>query len=294
MSDQTTAPVEQSEQPKDVAQQPETTSEVKETVLAEATTEQKEAEPKVINFKEIIPEKYKDEKALANFTTVDDFVKSYLSAQRLVGANKVAIPNKMATDEDWEEVYSKLGRPAKPEDYKYSFSEEEINQDQLKNFNETAHRIGLLPKQAERIIKFYNEMNEQQQADQTKVFEQKQAEAMTDLKKEFGPTYNKRLDQAKKLAVETLGSEMLNNTIMKDGSRLGDNVSVIKAFSMLADKLSEDEIIKGEGTGYVTASEIEKEIAELTEDGSPYWNKTHPNHKKSVDRVFKLREQLNG
>ena len=137
-------------------------------------------------------------------------------------------------------------------------------------------------------------MNEQQQADQTKVFEAKQAEAMADLKKEFGPTYNKRLDQAKKLAVETLGSEILNNTIMKDGSRLGDNVSVIKAFSMLADKLSEDEIIKGEGTGYVTAKEIENEISELTEDGSPYWNKSHPNHKKTVDQVFKLREQLNG
>ena len=294
MSDQTTAPVEQSEQPKDVAQQPETTSEVKESVLAEATTEQKEAEPKVVNFKELIPEKYKEEKALQNFTSIDDFVKSYLSAQRLVGANKVAIPNKMATDEDWEEVYSKLGRPAKPEDYKYSFSEEEINQDQLKNFNETAHRIGLLPKQAERIIKFYNEMNTQAEVDNQKMFEAKQTEAMTDLKKEFGPTYTKRLDQAKKLAVETLGNDMLNNTILKDGSRLGDSVEVIKAFSMLADKLSEDEIIKGEGSSYQTASEIEKEISELTEDGSPYWQKTHPNHAKTVDRVFKLREQLNG
>ena len=283
----------QSEQTTSVAQvQPEATPEVKESVLAETTTQQEE--PKVINFKELIPEEYKEEKALQNFSTMDDFVKSYLSAQRLVGANKVAIPNKMATDEDWDEVYKKLGRPEKPEDYKYSFGEEEINQDQLKSFNETAYRIGLLPKQAERIIKFYNEMNTQQEADQSKVFDAKQAEAMTELKKEFGPTYTKRLDQAKKLAVETLGSEMLNNTIMKDGSRLGDNVSVIKAFSMLADKLSEDEIIKGEGTGYVTASEIEKEIAELTEDGSPYWNKTHPNHQKSVDRVFKLREQLNG
>ena len=292
MSDQTTAPVEQSEQPKDVAQ-PEATPEVKESVLAEATTQQQE-EPKVINFQELIPEEYKEEKALQNFSSMDDFVKSYLSAQKLVGANKVAIPNKMATDEDWEQVYSKLGRPAKPEDYKYSFGEEEIDQEQLKNFNETAHRIGLLPKQAERIIKFYNEMNTEQEAAKSKLFDAKQAEAMTELKKEFGPTYTKRLDQAKKLAVETLGSDMLNNTIMKDGSRLGDNVSVIKAFSMLADKLSEDEIIKGEGTGYVTASEIEKEIAELTEDGSPYWNKTHPNHQKSMDRVFKLREQLNG
>ena len=137
-------------------------------------------------------------------------------------------------------------------------------------------------------------MNEQQQADQTKVFEQKQAEAMTDLKKEFGPTDTKRLDQAKKLAVETLGSEMLNNTIMKDGSRLGDNVSVIKAFSMLADKLSEDEIIKGDGSDYMTAKEIESEINELTQDGSPYWQKSHPNHQKAVQEVYKLRELLNG
>ena len=293
MENQTTAPVEQSEQPKDVAQ-PEATPEVKETVLTEPTTEQKTEEPTVVNFKELIPEEYKEEKALQNFSTMNDFVKSYLSAQKLVGANKVAIPNKMATDEDWEEVYSKLGRPSKPEDYKYSFGEDEIDQTQLKNFNETAHRIGLLPKQAERIIKFYNEMNTQAEVDNQKAFEAKQAEAMTDLKKEFGPTYTKRLDQAKKLAVETLGNDMLNNTILKDGSRLGDSVEVIKAFSMLADKLSEDEIIKGEGTGYQTASEIEKEISELTEDGSPYWQKTHPNHAKTVDRVFKLREQLNG
>ena len=69
MENQTTAPVEQSEQPKDVAQ-PEATPEVKETVLAEATTEQQQEEPKVINFKELIPEEYKEEKALQNFSTI--------------------------------------------------------------------------------------------------------------------------------------------------------------------------------------------------------------------------------
>ena len=124
MSDQTTAPVEQSEQPKEVAQ-PEATPEVKDTVLAEPvkTEEVKTEEPQVINFKELIPEEYKDEKALQNFSNMNDFVKSYFNAQSLVGANKVAIPNKMATDEDWEEVYKKLGRPDKPEDYKYSFKE---------------------------------------------------------------------------------------------------------------------------------------------------------------------------
>ena len=29
----------------------------------------------------------------------------------MIGADKVAIPGKYATDEDWSEVYNKLGRP---------------------------------------------------------------------------------------------------------------------------------------------------------------------------------------
>ena len=62
---------------------------------------------------------------------------------------------------------------------------------------------------------------------------------------------------------------------------------------MLAEKLSEDEIIKGD-TSYQTAGELEKEISELTEEGSPYWNKHHPNHRKAVDQVLALREKLNG
>ena len=35
-----------------------------------------------------------------------------------------------------------------------------------------------------------------------------------DLKKEFGPQFTKRLDQAKRLAVGTLGEEFLNNTFL--------------------------------------------------------------------------------
>jgi hypothetical protein len=44
----------------------------------------------------------------------------------------------------------------------------------------------------------------------------------------------------------------------------------------------------------MTAKDIEKEITELTQEGSAYWNKTHPNHRKSVEEVLKLREMLNG
>ena len=285
MENQTTAPEVQSEQTEAVVQNNEATPQ---TVLTE--TEQ----PKEVNFRDLIPENFREEKALDNFNNMEDFVKSYLHAQKLVGADKIPVPNKHATEEDWNEVFKRLGAPSDPNDYKYDFKDQEMDQGQVQEFNKTAHRLGLLPKQAEGLIKFYNEMNVNNAASQEEAAAQAQLNVETELKKEFGPQYNKRLDQAKRLAVNSLGQDFLENTYLKDGSRLGDNLNVIKAFSDLADKLSEDPIIQGDGTSYMTAKDIEKEITELTQEGSAYWDKNHINHQKAVDEVLKLREMLNG
>ena len=284
MENQTTEQPAQSEQPTDVVQNTEATAEVKETVL---TTEQP-----TVNFKDSIPQEYREEKSLENINSMEDLLKGYVHAQKLVGTNKIPVPNKHSTDEDWNEVFKRLGAPDSPEDYKYNLKDVEMDQNQVSEFNKAAHQLGLLPKQAEGLIKFYNEMNGNIAATQEEQAAQAQLNTETELKKEYGPQFAKRLDQAKKLAVSTLGQDFLEKTYLKDGSRLGDNLSVIKAFSSLADKLSEDEIIKGDGTGYMTAKEIEKEIDDLTQEGSPYWNKTHPNHQKNIQEVLKLREML--
>ena len=286
MENQTTAPEVQSEQTETVVQN--NTEATPQTVLTE--TEQ----PKELNFKDLIPENFREEKALDNFNNMEDFVKSYLHAQKLVGADKIPVPNKHATEEDWNEVFKRLGAPSDPNDYKYDFKDQEMDQGQVQEFNKTAHRLGLLPKQAEGLIKFYNEMNVNNAASQEEAAAQAQMNVEAELKKEFGPQFNKRLDQAKRLAVNSLGQDFLENTYLKDGSRLGDNLNVIKAFSDLADKLSEDPIIQGDGTSYMTAKDIEKEITELTQEGSAYWDKNHINHQKAVDEVLKLREMLNG
>lgn len=280
MENQTTEQPAQSEQSADVVQN--------NTEATEAVSNQE------INFKDLIPDNFKEDKSLNNFNNMEDLLKSYKHAQSLVGADKIPVPNKHATEEDWNEVFKRLGAPEKPEDYKYDFKDQEMDSQQVSEFNKTAHKLGLLPKQAEGLIKYYNEMNGNKAASEEDAAAQGQLATETELKKEFGPQFAKRLDQAKKLAVNSLGSDFLENTFLKDGSRLGDNLNVIKAFSQLADKLSEDEIIKGDGSEYMTAKDLEKEINELTQEGSAYWSKTHPNHKKSVDEVLKLRELLNG
>ena len=246
------------------------------------------------NFQDLIPEEYRGEKSLSNFKDMNDFVKSYLSAQKIVGADKIPVPNKFATEDDWKAVFNKLGAPEKPEDYKYNFKEGEVDQELLSTFNQQAHKLGLLPQQAESLIKFYNDMNEGSSVQAEEKATQTRIHTENELKKEFGPQYVKRLDQAKRLASSTLGNDFLENTLLADGSRLGDNLNVVKAFSDLAEKLSEDEVVKGDSSSYMTANEIEKEITSLTEEGSPYWIKTHPNHQKAVQEVLKLRELLNG
>ena len=281
MENQTTEQPAQSEQQNVVVQD----------TNSQATAEDTKQE---INFKDLIPEDFKEEKSLENFNSMEDLLKSYLHAQKLVGQNKIPVPNKHATDEDWNEVFSKLGAPDSPEGYKYNLKDQELDSQQVSEFNKTAHKLGLLPKQAEGLIKFYNEMNGNIASSQEEQAAQAQLNTEAELKKEYGPQFNKRLDQAKKLAISTLGQDFLENTFLKDGSRLGDNLNVIKAFSGLADKLSEDEIVKGEGHDYQTASDIEKQINELTQDGSAYWSNQHPNHNKAVQEVYKLREMLNG
>ena len=224
------------------AQSEQTTAVVQNTDATASTNQE-------VNFKDLIPQSYREEKSLENFNNMEDLLKSYLHAQKLVGADKIPVPNKHATDDDWKEVFKRLGAPEKPEDYKYNI--DQLDQTQVAEFNKTAHQLGLLPEQAEGLIKFYNELSNNQASYLEQRAEDAQLKTETDLKKEFGPQYSKRLDQAKRLAVGTLGEEFLENTILQDGSRLGDNINIIKAFSNLADKLSEDEIIKGDTSGYI-------------------------------------------
>ena len=244
------------------------------------------------NFQDLIPDEYRSEKSLENFKDMGDFVKSYLSAQKIVGADKIPVPNKFATEDDWKAVFNKLGAPEKPEDYKYSFKDGEVDKELLSSFNEQAHKLGLLPQQAESLIKYYNDINEGSSIQAEEKATETRLHTENELKREFGPQYTKRLDQAKRLASSTLGSEFLNNTFLQDGSRLGDNIAVVKAFSELADKLSEDEVVKGDTSGYMTAKDLEKEISTLQEEGSPFWDKQHPNHERTVQEVFKLRQLL--
>ena len=223
------------------------------------------------------------------------FVKSYLHSQKLVGADKIPVPNKHATDEDWNEVYTRLGKPESPDGYKFNLPKDnnKLDDNSLKAFSEQAHKLGLLPHQADGIIKYYNELANAAEVDTNSKAETSRLQAEEALRKEFGPAYNNKLNAAKNLASATLGSDFLSNTVLKDGSKLGDNPTVVKAFADLAGKLSEDTIVKGDSPSYMTVKEIDQQLDKIRQPGSAYWDKTHPNHNAAVQEAFKLQELKN-
>jgi len=285
--DQTT---EQTAQP-DVTQ---TTTTLTTEQPTETTAALTTPEAPTVDFQSLIPEEYREEKSLQNFNKMDDFVKSYLHSQKLVGLDKIAVPNKHATDEDWKEVYKKLGSPETADAYKYSLPEDhQVPEDTLKSFSEEAVKLGLLPNQADGIMKYYNGVINQGLNDQNIKAEEARKISEQELRQEFGPTFDNKITGAKNLATATLGADFLNNTMLADGSKLGDNIQIVKAFANLSEKLSEDDIVKGDTPDYMTTNEITKQIASLQQKGSAYWDKKHPGHAIAVEEVAALIRKKN-
>ena len=113
----------------------------------------------IANWKDGLPDDLKTEKALESIQDIPGLAKSYIHAQKMIGSDKIPVPNKYATDEDWQAVYNKLGRPETPDAYEFNLKDNSnIDENALKGFKETAHKNGLLPKQAEAIMNFYNDM----------------------------------------------------------------------------------------------------------------------------------------
>jgi hypothetical protein len=126
----------------------------------------------------------------------EDVVKSHREGEKLLGGPReelVRLP-KDAKPEDLNAIYDRLGRPAKPEDYKLPTVEG--GEDFTKAFTPVLHDMGLNQAQAEKLATAWNgymtkavETQAKQQADTI-------AADMVKLHQEWGPSYDERIEFA--------------------------------------------------------------------------------------------------
>ena len=263
------------------------------TPISSTTTEQ----PTVAkSWKETISEEFRNDPNIQKFTEIDALAKSYINATKMIGQDKMVVPNNNFTEDQWSDAYSKMGRPESADKYSLNIKSDVIpfEETAIKSFQEQAHKLGLNNQQAQGVLDFYKNTTEGS-IQQSKVdTETAQAQAQQSLRQEWGREYDANISKAKSLAKANVSPEVLL-MVLKDGTRVGDHPEIVKGFAKIANLLSEDKIVSTEAENMDRSTDIQQEIDQIMNDKTgPYWNKSHPNHDKTVQQVYTLREMLSG
>mgnify|MGYP004455044281 CR=1 FL=1 len=251
------------------------------------------------DWRSMIPEEIRDHKSLAHFTDVGAMAKSLVNAQSMIGADKVAIPGKHATDEDWGEVWRKLGRPDTPDGYELVNEMPEgieQNDDMLNWFRATAHEIGMTPTQAQKMLGRYNQFLGTQMGTDEGQIEQLRETTEIELKKEYGAAFADRVSNGNAVMQE-FGGEGLTELQLADGRLLGDHPDIIKLMvnvgEFINSKIGEDVLAGTKSSGGLAPDDARAKLEEIRAPNSPYWDQRHPEHQFYVQEGLRYQEMLN-
>lgn len=246
------------------------------------------------NWYDSLPEEMRGDKNITKFDSVEAMGKSWLNAQRLIGADKIPMPQ---TDEDWSNTYGRLGRPDDASGYEVSVPEGvEVNQDMQGSFLSKAHELGLSQKQVEGLSSWQFEQGAESSQQSQQASEQAFNDAMNGLKSEWGNAFEQNTNIAVRAASEFLNDndKAFLESAKIDGVSLGDHPAFLKLFNNVGKQMMEGTKLEGLGNEAIkTPDEMQEEINNLMMHDS-YSNKADPNHKIQVQKVQKLFQMMAG
>ena len=227
---------------------------------------------------------------------VKTLAKNYINAEKMVGADKVALLNENSTDEERNAHYLKLGRPAKAEDYDLTDLKIPEGLPMVDGFQEEIvsrmHGHGLSQTQLMGVLKDYYELVGGQHTDSQQNVQQAQETALKDLKTEWGASYDAQVAIARSALVAGAGDESILDLAMADGTTFGNNPAVIKLLASLGGRMSEHGLV-GDSAPRTTMSrqEARQTRQELMADSdfiAQYTDKDNPRHEWANKRLHDL------
>ena len=258
--------------------------------------------PPITDWRTSLPEDLRSEKVFESIKGKDIneafpiLAKNYVHAQKLVGAEKLVVPGPSATPEELSAFYTKLGRPAKPEEYSIKLpeglTEDRLDKVRVDTWRKELHDAGIPKVAAERLLSKYladeHGAHTAAQAAQTKALEQNELS----LKQEFGTKFDEKVNHAR-WAVKEFGSDALLQ--MLDQTGLGSHPEVVKLFAKIGESVGDDRA-RGQGSRQMAGATLAPETAqhELTifnknpENTKALFDANHPRH----DAVVSERKAL--
>lgn len=242
------------------------------------------------DWKSALPTELQSDPSLKTIGDVTALAKSYVSAQKMIGSEKIVIPSKHATDEDWKQVFTKLGLPQELKDYAVDVPKDAaFDGIFVKGFSEAAYKAGILPKQAQAMVNWFNESNNKRMTEFSEGQAKERAKGIDGLKSEWGNAFDAQISRAKQALKLNDPDGSLSKYLDKTG--LGNDAQIVKLLAKVGESLKEDGVT-GQGGDLSRAKTPDSALKEINtirgDKAHPYNVGDHPNHKKAVEEMHEL------
>lgn len=237
-----------------------------------------------------LPEEIRTQPVLGRFKSIQEMAKGLISAERMVGKDRVVIPTEKSSQDEWTEFYEKIGRPKTGDEYQLEVP------DDLKDYYDTDltnearkmfYNLGLNQKQAQALWEFDRQRLasgiEQSQASQAAALE----EARSALRREWGTAYDARIHMGNVAIDQGVGDD--DNLRSSVVGKFGSDPDFVKFMANLGGKFAEHGVkVSPEGQTPGQLDELIKD--EMATDA--YMNPKNPAHKITVNKVHRMFEKL--
>lgn len=243
------------------------------------------------NWYDTLGDDFKANPSIQKFKSPTDLAKSYVNLEKMIGKDKVVLPNEKSTPEELNAFYNKLGKPQDISGYKTPELQIEnkellMKEQTLEAFKKKAHDLNLTDKQFAELYGFYHELN----IESFNGFQQSQidsrAKSETELRREWGNAYDSKVDSAQQVV----------NKYFKDAASnpgfnlLVNDVNFIKAMASIAESMREDGIT-GVTRSVLTPGEAQSQLNEIIGNTKhPFHDNTHPEHRAAIDKFISLQQ----
>lgn len=162
----------------------------------------------------------------------------------------IKLPKDFTNAEEMNPVYARLGRPDKPEGYK--FSGEGLDPESLKWFSEKAHKLGLNNAQYNSFVSEFDSEQKKNAEEYQKALAQEETIQMDALKKEWGAGFDERSEMARRGMRSFLPKgtdEKTAGELMTAMERSIGTANFLKLFANIGEKVNtEDKIHQGDSS----------------------------------------------
>lgn len=230
--------------------------------------------------------------------TAPDFwnlVKMTANAQKKLGypAESLLVkPSKDWKEDQWNDFFSKAGRPESPDKYELDVQQDKYTPESLSEFKQIAHKAGLLPNQVKAVMGYYEQLQGKISEAQKTTEQQQKESAKRELETEWGSKFEQNLQAAQKF-VKTFADDKDKDVLF---GKLGDDPQLLRVLANAASVMRNDALV-GTGVDENPGNQgLQAELDQITKN--PIYfdpsesRKFRQEHDRLVQRAYMLKKAI--